>query len=55
MGRSLRIQFPNAFYHVMAHGDGNQWIYKNKCDIPHKPENKLFLLDKCYDLTPFYL
>lgn len=33
MGRELRIQFPNAFYHVMAHGNGFQWIYKNNSHL----------------------
>ena len=29
MSRELRIEYPGAFYHVMAHGNGLQWIYKN--------------------------
>lgn len=29
MGRQLRIEYPGAMYHVMAHGNGFQWIYKN--------------------------
>ncbi len=29
MSRELRIECPGAFYHVMAHGNGLQWIYKN--------------------------
>ncbi len=29
MGRALRIEYPGALYHVMAHGNGMQWIYKN--------------------------
>ena len=30
MGRQLRIEYENALYHVMAHGNGFQWIYKNE-------------------------
>ena len=33
MGRQLRFEYPNAFYHVMSHGNGFQWIYKNKKHI----------------------
>lgn len=33
MPRQLRIEYPNAFYHVMAHGNGFQWIYKREEDI----------------------
>ena len=29
MGRQLRIEYPGALYHVMSHGNGFQWIYKN--------------------------
>ena len=29
MTRQLRIEYPGAFYHVMAHGNGFQWIYKS--------------------------
>ena len=29
MGRQRRIQFPGALYHVMSHGNGFQWIYKD--------------------------
>jgi len=27
MGRALRIEYPDALYHVMADGNGMQWIY----------------------------
>ncbi len=30
MGRQIRIEYENALYHVMAHGNGFQWIYKNE-------------------------
>lgn len=33
MGRQLRIEYENAFYHVMSHGNGNQWIYKSDNDL----------------------
>ncbi len=29
MARQLRIEYPGAFYHVMSHGNGFQWIYKS--------------------------
>ena len=29
MVRPLRIEYPGAMYHVMSHGNGFQWIYKN--------------------------
>jgi len=29
MGRQLRIEYPGAIYHIMSHGNGFQWIYKN--------------------------
>ena len=28
MGRQLRIEYPDALYHVMSHGNGLQWIYQ---------------------------
>ncbi len=28
MGQQLRIEYPHALYHIMAHGNGFQWIYK---------------------------
>lgn len=28
-----RIEYPGAIYHVMAHGNGYQWIYKSKENI----------------------
>ncbi len=37
MGRPLRIEYPNALYHVMAHGNGRQWLFKENNDY------KLFL------------
>jgi REP element-mobilizing transposase RayT len=30
MGRPKRIEYENAFYHVMSHGNGRQWIYKSE-------------------------
>ena len=33
MGRQLRIEYPGALYHVMAHGNGFQWIYKTDYHI----------------------
>lgn len=30
MARQLRIEYKDAYYHVMAHGNGFQWIYKSK-------------------------
>lgn len=30
MSRQLRIEYPYAFYHVMSHGNGFQWIYKTE-------------------------
>ena len=30
MARTLRIEYPGAMYHVMSHGNGFQWIYKNE-------------------------
>lgn len=32
MSRALRIEYPGAFYHVMAHGNGRQWLYRNAED-----------------------
>ena len=29
MPNQLRIEYPGAFYHVMSHGNGFQWIYKS--------------------------
>lgn len=29
MSRPLRIEIKDGFYHVMAHGNGRQWIYSN--------------------------
>jgi putative transposase len=28
MSRPIRIQYPGAFYHVMAHACGRQWLYQ---------------------------
>ncbi len=33
MSRPLRIEFPDALYHVMSHGNGNKWIYKDSTDM----------------------
>lgn len=30
MGRQIRIEYAGALYHVMSHGNGFQWIYKNR-------------------------
>ena len=32
MARSLRIEFPGAFYHVMSRGNEKQAIYRNRRD-----------------------
>lgn len=32
MARSLRIQYPGAFYHVMARGNGRANIYRQDAD-----------------------
>ena len=33
MGRQIRIEYRGAFYHVMAHGNGFQWIYKTPAHL----------------------
>ena len=33
MSRQARIEYPGALYHVMAHGNGFQWIYKSNRNI----------------------
>jgi len=33
MGRALRIEYPGALYHIMSHGNGNQWLYKSKKEL----------------------
>lgn len=33
MALPLRIEYPGAVYHVMAHGNGFQWIYKSSDNI----------------------
>lgn len=33
MSRPLRIEFPDALYHVSSHGNGNLWLYKDPSDI----------------------
>jgi len=33
MGRPLRIEYENACYHVMSHGIGKTWIYKDQRDF----------------------
>ncbi len=33
MGYQLRIEYAGALYHVMAHGNGFQWIYKNSSNL----------------------
>ena len=33
MGRQLRIEYTGALYHVMSHGNGFQWIYKEKAHL----------------------
>jgi len=35
MGRPLRIEFSGAFYHVIAHAAGRQWIYKTPRHLAH--------------------
>jgi REP element-mobilizing transposase RayT len=32
MARSIRIEYPGAFYHVMARGDGRERIYRDEVD-----------------------
>ena len=32
MARSLRIQYPGAFYHVMARGNGRAAIFRSDAD-----------------------
>lgn len=33
MALPIRIKYKGAMYHVMAHGNGFQWIYKNDQNI----------------------
>ena len=33
MGRQLRIEYPGALYHVMSHGNGLQWIYRQPAHL----------------------
>ena len=33
MARQIRIEYPGAYYHVMMHGNGFQWIYKNETHL----------------------
>lgn len=33
MSRPLRVEYPGAYYHVMSHGNGRQWIVKEKQDF----------------------
>jgi len=32
MSRPLRIEFPGAVYHLIAHGNGKQWLFKDDHD-----------------------
>ncbi|MCK4525804.1 transposase [candidate division WOR-3 bacterium] len=32
MGRPLRIEFPGAFYHVVSHGNGRLWLFRDERD-----------------------
>ncbi|MDD5067127.1 MAG: transposase [bacterium] len=46
MGRQLRIQYENAFYHVISHGNGRQWIYKTEADLVLLKKTLIEVIDK---------
>ena len=46
MSRPLRIEFPDALYHVMSHGNGNKWIYKDETDMNNFIDSLVRIVEK---------